>query len=109
MILNAVAHRAYPGLSCLFLMFLFLVIGNSHAQGFLDKAPEQRSEAELWQDYQGWRQSGQAIRAYQVAMELVTLTESVHGQDSVEFGTALAELGVTEVLLKRHQLALEHL
>ena len=102
-------HSFAAGLSRLLLLLTFLLTTSSHAQGLLDKAPDLITEAELWQEYYGWRQAGDIFKAHEAALQLMSASATRHGQKSAEFGSALGEVGVTEVLLERYDDALLHL
>ncbi|MDX1571030.1 MAG: tetratricopeptide repeat protein [Xanthomonadales bacterium] len=67
------------------------------------------SEYALWADYYAWRKVDAHAEAQQAALELVEFTRSRHGEHSAQFGKALAELGVTQVLLGQYDEAFKGL
>ncbi len=95
--------------SVLIFLLVFGLAAATHAAGSLDKPPEAVSVNDLWQDYYGWRKDGDVGKAHELALALTAVTAKRLGEDSVEFGMALAELGVTKLLLDRPFEALGHL
>lgn len=87
----------------------FKLSATTSADAFEGGSMGQISEAELWQDYYTSRSEKNFERAHEVANWLMTRARELHGRDSVEFGEALAEVGVTQVLLEQYGKALANL
>jgi tetratricopeptide (TPR) repeat protein len=96
-----------PSLAALLALCVFSL--SLQAETRLDRTDTPASDAELWREYDAWRQADNGAEAHRVALLLVERAESVHGKHALEYGRALAELGATEVLLGSHDQALTHL
>ena len=87
---------------------ILLIALSAEAGTAADKPRDQLTTPELWQEYYGWRQAKEPDKAHAVAQRLLELAAASHGEESLEYGKALAEVGITEVLLEKPA-ALDHL
>lgn len=102
-------HFHTPAVMALLLLASFSLCAATPENAFEADALAQASEDELWQDYYTARTEKNVERAHEVANWLLTRARELHGRDSLEFGQALAEVGVTQVLLERYGKALANL
>lgn len=102
-------HLATKGLMAFAFFVSFALSAATSENAFEPDSFAQATEDELWQDYYTSRAEKNVERAHEVANWLLTRAREKHGRDSLEFGQALAEVGVTQVLLERYGEALANL